>query len=72
MQQKKHCPNCFGPTTEKNLEFKPFGEKEPEIYKLLAPIKKSPIIWYCPYCGNKVNNEAIFCGSCGKKFEIRR
>lgn len=72
LQKKLYCPYCFKKTVEKNLEYKPFGYKEPEIYKKLTLLKNNPIIWHCPYCGNSLNNEAIFCSSCGKKFEIQR
>jgi len=72
LQKKQNCPRCFKKASEKNLEYKPFGEKEPEIYKALAPSEKSVIKWYCPHCGNSLNEGAIFCGSCGNKFEIKQ
>ncbi len=72
LQKKIYCPKCFDKASEKNLEYKPFGEKQPEIYKVLAPSLKSTIKWHCPHCGNPLNKEAVFCGSCGKKFEIQR
>ncbi len=72
LQKKDSCPRCFNKTSEKNLDYQPFGSKEPEIYKTLAPAKKSIIKWHCPHCGNTLNKGALFCGSCGKKFEIQR
>ena len=72
LQKKQYCPRCFKKIFEKNLEYKPFGVKEPEIYKTLAPTKKSTIIWHCPYCGTSLSEGAKFCKSCGKKFEIQR
>ena len=72
LQKKQYCPRCFNETIEKNLEYKPFGDREPEIYKEIPPSEKSTIKWYCPHCGNSLNEEAVFCGSCGKKFEIQR
>lgn len=72
LQKKQNCPRCFNKTFEKNLEYKPFGEKEPEIYKKIAPSERSIEKWHCPYCGNSLNEGAVFCGSCGKKFEIHR
>lgn len=71
-QKKQNCPRCFQMTSEKNLAYKPFGEKEPEIYKGLTPSQKSVIKWHCPYCGHSLNEGAEFCGSCGKKFEIKQ
>ena len=35
-QKKQNCPRCFNKTSEKNLEYKPFGEKEPGIYKKIC------------------------------------
>lgn len=72
LQHKYFCPKCYSKTIEKNLDFKPFGEKEPEIFKKLSPITKSLKKWHCPYCGTSLNEEAVFCGSCGKKFELKR
>ena len=72
LQKKQYCPRCFNETIEKNLEYKPFGDKEPEIYKKIPPSEKSTIKWHCPHCGNSLNEGAVFCGSCGKKFEIQR
>jgi len=72
LQRKQYCPRCFKKTFEKNLEYKPFGAKEPEVYKILAPSKKSRIVWHCPYCGTSLSQGAKFCKSCGKKFEIQR
>jgi len=72
LQKKQICPRCFKRTSEKNLEYKPFGEKEPEIYQVLASSEKSVLKWHCPYCGQSLNGGALFCGSCGKKFEIKQ
>ena len=70
LQKKQCCPRCFKKTIEKNLEYKPFGDKEPEIYKELAPSEKSTIKWHCPYCGTHVQGN--FCKLCGKRFEIKK
>jgi predicted RNA-binding Zn-ribbon protein involved in translation (DUF1610 family) len=70
LQKKQFCPKCFKKTIEKNIEYKPFGDKEPEIYKELIPYRKAQMTWYCPYCGTAVNRN--FCKSCGKKLEIKR
>ncbi|MFX1328765.1 MAG: hypothetical protein ACFE91_11610 [Promethearchaeota archaeon] len=72
LQPKQYCPRCFKKTTEKNLEYKPFGDKESEIYKALTPSNNIRMIWYCPYCGNAISKGGKFCKSCGKKFEIER
>ena len=72
LQRKQNCPRCYKKTAEKNLEYKPFGEKEPEIYRTLTPSEKSIKNWYCPYCGHPLNEGAVFCGSCGKKFVIKQ
>jgi hypothetical protein len=72
LQEKKYCPRCYSETFEKNLTYEPFGEKEPGIYKSLASTAKTPKKWHCPFCGNSLNQGAIFCGSCGKKFVIER
>ncbi|MFW9939643.1 MAG: zinc-ribbon domain-containing protein [Candidatus Thorarchaeota archaeon] len=71
VQKKQNCPRCYQKVVEKNLDYQPFGEKEPEVYKLLAPPKKS-FDWHCPYCGNSLIEGAKFCSSCGKKFDIQR
>jgi len=70
-KQKRNCPKCYQEVIEKNLDFQPFGDKEPEIYKIIAPQKKT-YDWYCPYCGNPINEHGIFCKVCGKKFTIQR
>jgi hypothetical protein len=70
VKKKQFCPRCYQKVVEKNLEYQPFGKKEPEIYKLIAPPKKSKK-WYCPYCSNTLTEGAKFCGSCGKEFEIK-
>ena len=72
LKKKEYCPRCSQILVEKNLEYQPFGEKEPEIYKSLTPVKKPPIKLFCPYCGNSLIEGAKFCKSCGKKFEIQR
>ncbi|MFX0001168.1 MAG: hypothetical protein ACFE9Q_10490 [Candidatus Hodarchaeota archaeon] len=69
-QKKNYCPRCFDKTFEKNLDYKPFGEKESEIYKTLTPSPKLITKWHCPYCGKSLNEGTVFCGSCGKKFNI--
>ncbi|MFX1302461.1 MAG: zinc ribbon domain-containing protein [Promethearchaeota archaeon] len=71
LQKSRYCPRCFKKTVEKNLEYQPFGDKQPEISITLAPSKKTTIIWHCPYCGNSLSEGARFCKSCGKKFEIQ-
>ncbi|MFX1419310.1 MAG: hypothetical protein ACFE9N_10360 [Promethearchaeota archaeon] len=70
LHKKQYCPRCYNKTIEKNLKYKPFGDKDPEIYKDLVPSQKSPVNWYCPYCGTSIHGD--FCKSCGKKFEIKR
>ncbi|MFX1371464.1 MAG: hypothetical protein ACFFCE_06350 [Promethearchaeota archaeon] len=72
LRRKQNCPLCFKKASEKNLEYKPFGEKEPEIYKKIDPPQQTNIKWFCPYCGVSLNEGAIYCGSCGKKFEINQ
>ncbi len=72
LQKKQNCPRCFEKASKKNLEYEPFGEKKPDIYKALAPSEKSVMKWHCPFCGNSLDEGAIFCGSCGKKFEIKQ
>ena len=37
LQKKQFCPRCFKKTIKKNIEYKPFGDKVPEIYKELIP-----------------------------------
>jgi len=71
LQKKQYCPRCLRKTIEKNLEYQPFGDKEPDIYKeLTSSSQKSPLTWYCPYCG--IPNQGNFCKACGKKFELKR
>jgi len=73
--QKTHfCPRCHQEAVEKNLDYEPFGEKEPEVYKLIThtPSKKNQKNWHCPYCGSQMDQDGVFCGDCGKKFEIQR
>ena len=69
-KQKENCPRCYSKVVEKNLDYQPFGEKEPEVFKIISPEKKS-VKWHCPHCGNPLTQGAIFCKSCGKKFEIK-
>ncbi|MFX0081658.1 MAG: zinc-ribbon domain-containing protein [Candidatus Hodarchaeota archaeon] len=71
VKKKEFCPRCFQKVVEKNLDYQPFGEKEPEVYKFIAP-RKTSFNWYCPHCGNSLIEGAKFCSSCGKKFEIQR
>lgn len=70
-RKKQFCPRCYQKVVEKNLDYQPFGKKEPEIYKLIAPKKKS-FNWHCPYCGVLLIEGARFCNSCGKKIEFQR
>lgn len=70
-KKKQFCPSCYQKVIEKNLDYHPFGKKEPEIYKLIAPDKKS-FKWYCPYCGILLDEGARFCKSCGKIIEFQR
>lgn len=72
IQKKNCCPNCFNKTSEKNLDYQPFGNKESELFKSLIPPKKNLLKWHCPHCGNALNKGALFCGKCGKKSEIVR
>ncbi len=72
IKKKQYCPRCFQKVVEKNLLYQPFGEKEPDIYKSLAPIKKNSPKLFCPYCGNPMSKKGQYCNSCGKKFEIKR
>ena len=71
---KEFCPRCHQGAVEKNMDYKPFGEKEPEVYKIIAPApsKTNQKIWHCPYCGSQMDYDGDFCGACGKKFEIKR
>jgi len=70
LQKRQYCPRCFKKTIEKDLKYKPFGDKEPEIYKTLVSFQKNPLTWYCPYCGTPIHGN--FCKSCGRKLEIKR
>ena len=70
-QRKQYCPRCYQKVTEKNLNYQPFGDKVPEVYKLITPQKKSSN-FFCPFCGNSLIEGAKFCNSCGKKFDIQR
>ena len=72
--KKQFCPRCYQGAVGKNLEYKPFGEKEPEVYKEIAPApsKSNQSAWYCPYCGSQMDHDGDFCSACGKKFEIKR
>ncbi|MFX1530922.1 MAG: zinc-ribbon domain-containing protein [Promethearchaeota archaeon] len=71
LKKKQNCPRCYQKVVEKNLDYQPFGEKKPEIYKFMAPPKKT-FNWHCPYCGKSLIEGAKFCSSCGKKFDIQR
>ena len=72
IKKKQNCPRCFQKVVEKNLQYHPFGEKEPEIFKSLAPVKKPATKVFCPYCGTPMSKKGQYCKSCGKKFEIQR
>jgi hypothetical protein len=71
LAKKQYCPNCHHLLNDKNLDYQPFGEKQPEIYKIIAPKKNHKNKWFCPYCGNKMSKTARFCYSCGKKCELQ-
>ncbi|MFW9829162.1 MAG: hypothetical protein ACFFEY_16420 [Candidatus Thorarchaeota archaeon] len=70
LQKKQHCPYCFNITREKNLDYIPFGSKEPEIYKNLTPSDKPLFNWFCPYCGIALNQGIKYCKSCGKELKF--
>ncbi len=72
IKKKQNCPRCFQKVVEKNLQYQPFGEKEPEIFKSLAPVKKPATKVFCLYCGTPMSKKGQYCKSCGKKFEIQR
>ena len=72
IKKKQNCPRCFQKVIEKNLQYQPFGEKEPEVYKSLAPVEKSLPKLFCPYCGTPMSKKGQFCKSCGKKLVIKR
>ena len=72
IKKKQNCPRCFQKVVEKNLQYQPFGEKEPEVFKSLAPVKKPATKVFCPYCGTPMSKKGQYCKSCGKKFEIQR
>lgn len=67
LRKKEYCPRCYQSVHEKNIEFKPFGDKIPEIFKSIETSKKRGNV-YCPYCGTSILGS--FCKSCGRKFEI--
>jgi len=69
LKEKEYCPRCYQPVHEKNIEYKPFGDKIPEIFKSIEASKKRGKV-YCPYCGTSIQGN--FCKSCGRKFEINR
>jgi len=70
LKEKEYCPRCYQMVHEKNIEYKPFGDKIPEIFKALNVSKKKGNKWFCPYCGTVIQGN--FCKSCGRKFEINR
>ncbi|MFX1574148.1 MAG: hypothetical protein ACFFB0_15495 [Promethearchaeota archaeon] len=72
LKKRDYCPSCYQKVVEKNLEYQPFGEKKPEKYKSLIPVRKAPLKLFCPFCGNSLTEGVKFCKSCGKKFEIQR
>ncbi|MFX1321742.1 MAG: hypothetical protein ACFFAQ_08860 [Promethearchaeota archaeon] len=72
IKKKQNCPRCFQKVVEKNLQYQPFGEKDPEVFKSLAPVKKPATKVFCPYCGNPMSKKGQYCKLCGKKFEIKR
>ncbi|MHA1490707.1 MAG: hypothetical protein ACTSRI_13745 [Promethearchaeota archaeon] len=39
LKKKQYCPRCYQKVIEKNLDYQPFGEKEPEIFTVLSPSK---------------------------------
>ena len=57
-----------GKITE-DTEFLIIIKTKTSMYK---EMQKSIIKWHCPHCGKTLNKGALFCGSCGKKFEIQR
>ena len=69
LRKKNNCPRCYENVVEKNLSYKPFGEKEPEIYKEIKKNSRTLVKWYCPYCGTPA--EGNFCKKCGKKLELK-
>jgi hypothetical protein len=71
VKKKQNCPRCYQKVVEKNLDYQPFGDKTPEVYKFIAPSKKSFDL-FCPFCGNSLIEGVNFCSSCGKEFDIQR
>ena len=37
IKKKQYCPRCYLKLVEKNLEYQPFGNKEPEVFKQIRP-----------------------------------
>ena len=72
VKKKQYCPNCYREVGAKNLEYEPFGDIKPEIYKRVGPVNKSNLQFYCPYCGYSLTERVRFCMSCGKKLDILR
>ena len=70
LKKKENCPKCYQEVIDKNLDYKPFGDKVPEIFKTIGVPKKEQNKWYCPHCG--IPMYGAFCTSCGQKFEIYR
>ncbi|MFX0043061.1 MAG: hypothetical protein ACFE8L_09125 [Candidatus Hodarchaeota archaeon] len=72
IKKKQNCPRCFQKVVEKNLLYQPFGEKEPELYRTIAPVKNASPKLFCPYCATPMSKKGQYCKSCGKKYEIQR
>ncbi len=45
-----------------------FAEVQAELEKILAEATAGREINFCPFCGNEVNPDENFCGSCGTHF----
>ncbi|MFX0188969.1 MAG: hypothetical protein ACFE8A_14685 [Candidatus Hodarchaeota archaeon] len=37
LKKKGYCPRCQQKLVEKNIEYQPFGNKEPEVFKEIRP-----------------------------------
>ena len=79
IKKKRYCPNCYRLVIAKNLDFYPFGEKEPGGYGSVPNfknfskfnIKKKTYKLFCPYCGNPIALDWMFCIICGKKNQFK-